>query len=103
MPTEDEIEELLDNCTSEWTWIYGVYGMMFTSNINGNSIFLPAAGFRWDSSYVCPDSWGSYWSSTLHPDGSGYAYYFNFGSDDLHWDDYDARCFGYSVRPVVRN
>ena len=44
MPTKDELKELLDNCTFEWTQINGVNGYKVTG-INGNSIFIPAAGF----------------------------------------------------------
>ena len=45
MPTQDEMQELLDNCTQVWTTQNGVNGRLFTGP-NGNSIFLPAAGGR---------------------------------------------------------
>ena len=48
MPTYDDFEELFDNCDYEWTTLNGVDGMKFTSKTNGNSIFLPAAGYRWE-------------------------------------------------------
>ena len=42
----------------------GVKGRTFTSTINGNSIFLPAAGFR-DGVYIGAEgSYGYYWSSS---------------------------------------
>lgn len=43
MPTKDEFQELLDNCTWEWTQISGVNGYKITGS-NGNSIFIPATG-----------------------------------------------------------
>jgi len=49
MPTITEIQELLDNTTSEWTTQNGVYGRKFTSKSNGNAVFLPAAGYRYGS------------------------------------------------------
>ena len=49
MPTMEHIGELFDNCTSEWTTLNGVNGYKFTGP-NGNSIFLPAAGYRWEDS-----------------------------------------------------
>lgn len=43
MPTKEEMQELIDNCTWEWTQINGINGFRVSSS-NGNSIFLPAAG-----------------------------------------------------------
>ena len=98
MPTLDDIKELLDNCTSEWTTLNDVNGMKFTSNINGNSIFLPAAGRRWDTSSVSNVGvFGYYWSSTLNP--SSNAYYLYFRSDYVHWNGLMNQ-IGQSVRPV---
>ena len=99
MPTEDEFEELMDNCISEWTTLNGVKGRKFTSKKNGSSIFLPAAGWRY---YDCLDnvgSIGSYWSSSL---GTGYpsnAYGFDFYSDYVD-TNYGGRYNGQPVRPV---
>lgn len=49
LPSLDQIEELSDDfyTTTEWTTLNGIYGRKVTSNINGNSIFLPAGGY-WD-------------------------------------------------------
>lgn len=64
MPRQSEVEELLKKCTTEWTTMNGVKGRTFTSTINGNSIFLPAAGFR-DGDYLGAEgSYGYYWSSS---------------------------------------
>ena len=46
MPTIEECQELINNCTVEWTKKNGVYGCKFISKKNGNSIFLPATGIR---------------------------------------------------------
>lgn len=67
MPSEDQIQELYDNCTEECTTINGVNGRLFISNINGASLFLPTAGDRWGSSFY-NGPWvlsGHYWSRTL--------------------------------------
>ena len=102
MPTLDDINELLDNCTSEWTTLNGVKGRKFTSNINGNSIFLPAAGGRWYGGRYYAGESGHYWSSTQLPDGSDYVYGLGFRSGNANWGNY-GRDGGQSVRPVVRN
>ena len=47
MPTQTEIQELLENTENEWVEDFngsGVNGRKFSSKINGNSIFIPAAG-----------------------------------------------------------
>ena len=45
MPTDAEMTELKNQCTWTWTIQNGVNGYEVTSNSNGNSIFLPAAGW----------------------------------------------------------
>ena len=98
MPTYDELNELLNNCTWTWTTQNGVNGYK-VKGPNGNSIFLPASGYRYGSSLGYAGSYGYYWSST--PDGSYYyAYYLNFGSDD-HRMGYFDRYYGRIVRPVL--
>jgi uncharacterized protein (TIGR02145 family) len=106
MPTLDDIKELFDNCTAEWTTLNGVNGRKLTSNINGNSIFLPAAGWRYrrDDYLINAGLDCYYWSSTQSPSDSGYAFGLDFYKGDAHWDIFDlSRRNGQSVRPVVRN
>jgi len=68
MPTRADWQELLDNCTDEWTTINGTVGRKFTSNVNGNSIFLPAAGFIDGTDVVLEESnmLGYSWSSSVY-------------------------------------
>ena len=97
MPTLNEIKELLDECTWEWTTMNGVYGRKVTGP-NGNSIFLPAAGYRYDTSLYFAGSGGYYWSATPGS-GSNCAYYLFFYSGNGGWDGY-YRYYGFTVRPV---
>ena len=107
MPTEAEQDELRHNCT--WTWYSsgnseygGVAGYKVTSNIEGytdRSIFLPAAGYRNDTSLDYVGCYGGYWSSSLYMGNLVNAY--------CLWIDPDCvgggcgfRDDGYSVRPV---
>lgn len=99
MPTISEWTELLYNCTSEWTILNGVYGRKFTSRKNGNSIFLPAAGYRNNGYLLSVGSYGFYWSSSLYPDYPLSAYGLYFYSDGMG-TYYDRRLLGLSVRPV---
>ena len=104
MPTINECQELIDNCTSEWMTLNGVNGRMFTSNINGNSIFLPATGIRVDGDSGGINKWGRFWSSTQST-SSDWAYCLDSNSDYVSADthvSYD-RKYGITVRPVYGN
>lgn len=101
MPTLDDIKELYANCKSEWTTYKGVKGEKFTSKINGNSIFLPAAGFRINGDLKFAGDYGLYWSSTQYPDNLSYAHRLGFGSGGIEM--YGVRRFGQNVRPVMKN
>ena len=97
MPTLDEMQELLDECTWTWTTMNGVYGRKVTGP-NGNSIFLPAAGFRYDTSLYNAGSYGDYWSATPGGD-SYYACDLGFDSGDCGWSSCN-RDYSFTVRPV---
>ena len=98
MPTQSEHQELLSNCTWEWTTLNDVYGYKVTGP-NGNYIFLPAAGYRYGSSSRYVGSYGRYWSSSPCEDDDSDAYYllFRSGFHNLGCED---RYYGRSVRPV---
>jgi uncharacterized protein (TIGR02145 family) len=98
IPTKDEWQELLDNITAEWTTQNGVAGRKFTA-ANGNSIFLPAAGFLSDSELYYAGSFGGYWSSSLYTDGPYSAWDVSFVSGSQGVGSI-YRCFGQSVRAV---
>lgn len=112
-PDKAQWDELRDNLTHDWTMQNGVSGVIFTAK-NGQTLFLPAAGVRWDSDLVGAGSRGDYWSRSLdtlnfdhhHP----YAAWHLYISSEL-WAD-GKRAFGvleyhrdggYSIRPVLGN
>ena len=99
MPTNAEQEELLNNCTWTWTTQNGVNGYKVTSKTNGNSIFLPSAGYRYGTSVNSVGSNGNYWSSSLYESTPNYAYDLYFYSGNVDWN-YDDRSLGRSVRAV---
>ena len=108
MPTDDDWTELRNaqNCTWEWTTKNGVYGSMVTSIRNGNSVFLPAGGWRNGSSLSDSNLGrvGCYWSSTLTIGPySAYTMYFLGGGTTIspHHGGTN-RPFGLSVRPVFK-
>ena len=98
MPTFEEWQELYNNTTVTWTTQNGVNGRLFTA-ANGNSLFLPAAGYRSNSGLFYAGSYGFYWSSSLYTGYPYYAWGFGFGSDNYEMGN-SGRYSGQSVRPV---
>ena len=98
MPTENEFKELMDNCT--WTWITqnGVSGYKVTSIVNGNYIFLPAGGYRKDTS-IYDTSRGYYWISKSHSN-VGISRHHHFYNGHKSVGSYNRYC-GHLVRPVI--
>lgn len=93
LPTIEQLDELKNQCT--WTWMGSGYKVV---GPNGNSIYLPAAGYRSCRGLVYGvGSGGYYWSSAPYGSDSAYYLYFNSGYVDM---DYSGRCYGESVRLV---
>ena len=99
MPTIEEWRELMEECTWTYATQSGVNGYLITG-LNGNSIFLPAAGIRNYTYLYDVGSGGYYWSSCLHVLNSYTAWYMSFDSDDVYTGNV-ARHLGHSVRPVT--
>ena len=103
IPTQSEFQELIDNTTKEWTQVNGVNGYRFTSNKEGyqnNSIFIPAAGCREDSSFDGQGIHGEVWSSSVDTSDAWTLYF--YGSDDFAPDSESFRYRGHSVRGVFK-
>lgn len=98
MPSAAEFQELFDNCTSVWTTQNGVIGRLFTSKVNGNSIFFPAAGYYDGTSLEAKEEEGCYWSSTYL--SASDALYLNFTDDSINTKANISRVLGQSVRAV---
>ena len=98
MPTKAELDELRYNCTWNWTTLNGVNGYTVTGP-NGNSIFLPAAGYRYGTEVGSRGSDGYYWSLSLSSGLSNCAYYLGSLSG-TYGRSLNYRCYGQSVRPV---
>lgn len=99
MPTLAEWVELENNCTSTWTSQNGVKGRKVTGP-NGNSIFLPAAGYKDGTSLGYASTFGVYWSSSLNTDRPDDAWSLGFDSEDMGMFSGYYRYHGISVRPV---
>ena len=73
MPTHEEIKELEEKCTWEWTMLNGCNGYKVTAP-NGNSIFLPAAGYRDKEKIIKINTIGSFWASTINGFDNNYSW-----------------------------
>ena len=98
MPTYEEQQELLNNCTWTWTTQNGINGYKVIGP-NSNSIFLPAVGYCNGLSIGLVGSYGFYWSSTPN-ENSCFAYSLGFYSSNQYMD-FNYRFRGQSVRPVI--
>lgn len=98
IPTKAELDELANNCSWEWTTENGVNGYSVTGQ-NGNSIFLPAAG------YIIPDGLkydgteGFYFSKTLSSTYTSHGHGLYLSSEGKYVG-HDIRSFGLTIRPV---
>ncbi len=99
LPTRGELEELLESCEWEWTTEGGHNGYRVTGQ-SGNSIFLPAAGWRNGSERDDDGDYGCYWSSTPFESNSFYPYFLLWFRQDDRGVDWFDRLDGRSVRPV---
>ena len=111
--TKEQCDELLKYTNSYWINNYdpnklvhnhnddgirGLNGRVFIGK-DGNQLFIPAAGYCYDSDIRHVGMYSRLWTSRLSLGDPSYAHYFYFNSDLIDRRDY-CRCYGFSVRPV---
>ena len=99
MPTKVQQDELLDKCKWAWTTMGGHNGYEIVGP-NGNSIFMPAAGYCDVSKLIYAGTYGYYWSCSLVSNNQMNAYnlYINAQGKDVNSSN---RHYGHNVRPVL--
>ena len=95
LPSEKDWKELFDNSSYSWNEERKGYDV---TGPNGNSIFLPAAGFRGGDIVVSVGSYGHYWSLSVCDESRAFGVFFSSGY--LNHQDYGYRYDGFSVRLV---
>lgn len=93
IPTEEEFNELINNCSYSFTKINNILGFLFTSSNNGESIFFPATSYASDP----PD--GYYWSSSLNVSYCYSALRMELNISTVHLGSC-MRYYGSPIRPV---
>ena len=102
MPTEAQVQELIDETNSEWATIDGVAGRKFTNKSDSSKyIFIPAAGYFISGSHINEGSYGHVWSSSLYTEAIQYSYFLHF--NDTYTTTYSGqgRSYAFSVRGVL--
>ena len=110
MPTIGEVQQLVDSCTWEYAVIGETEGAVVTGP-NGNSIFIPAAGYKVDDSDVSElNECAYYWTASLDGESSARTFFFGIRLDPEaevetkiisdYYSSYDERYYGQSVRAV---
>ena len=99
IPDETEMNELIEECDWEWTTDHDINGFRITGP-NGNSIFLPAAGYMNGTLLDYAGDNGLYWGSTPFKSNPIYSYGLGFLSSYQGYG-IDHRYYGYSIRPVT--
>lgn len=97
MPTNNQINELIDKCTWEWMQIEDINGYRITGP-NGNSIFLPAAGQKSNEYLLNENKVLRYWG-----DGDYKSEYGDCIISDAREiiNHICQKYYGISIRPVI--
>lgn len=99
-PTIQELSELDDPTNCKWTWDNKRRGYVVESLKNGNSIFLPAAGFHDEYGFRGEGEYGEYWSSSVSDVIPTSALYLTFSPTE-HSTYNNQRNVGHNVRAVT--
>ena len=114
-PRLADMYELATQCTWIWATVNGVNGFNVVSNINGNHIFLPAAGFMNTPASIASGNEGvldqgvvgGYWTTTPYSEeidggtnSNTKACFLDFSSA-YYITDWALRRNGFSIRPVI--
>lgn len=102
-PSIDDFKELLERTTFRCCKLNGAWGYLFTCKENGNSIFLPLAGFTDESDNFFIGKRGRYWSSSISSNSTMEAKMFSLDkpTNPVHSRS-EERYLGFSIRPVYK-
>lgn len=98
LPNVADLNELIDNCTNIWTTLDGIHGRQFTSNINGQVLFIPVVGCYNGTSLLAYDSSGHYWTSEPNTDASARNLWLQ--QNQIVPSNGIGKHFGCSIRPI---
>lgn len=111
IPTNNEFNLLDENCTCVWTTQNGVKGMLFTSKVNKNTIFMPYSPSRYGN-YLYFSGWNTvsgtyyegmdYWCANLNSTEKFRASIFVINNSNSCWIGRGGKRYqGLPIRPVT--
>lgn len=103
MPTTEQIDELVNKTENEWVDDYqgtGVAGQVFISMKYDNTMFIPASGYRLNTSVYGQGAIVGLWTSTLDDDDPLFGFLGDFNSHNFNLGSI-GRYYGYCVRGVL--
>ena len=105
MPIQEDIRNLMANAITTWTCNYqnsGVAGMVFTDiTDNTKELFFPAASSCANDRTYDLNSYGCYWYRSLYLDNRFCANRLFFNFNEIIWNDYSYRDFGFPIRGIL--
>lgn len=100
-PTQKDFVELVEYCSFSWGYdSNSVYGCYITG-ANGNSIFLPAAGFKILGTPQVVGSDIYYWTDNEHEPGFAYALQGSAGNDISVYQTWNTEYAMFPIRPIA--
>lgn len=100
LPSQSDWEELMNDCFWSWDVQNGMQGMLVRGP-NGNTLFLPAAGYMAQGKISSFNDYGAYWTCDAAPANPGCSWSLFFGMDFVYWNPFYQVCSA-SVRPVTK-
>lgn len=101
MPTYTDMLEFQSYTNSEWTEQNGVKGRLFTSRVNGNTLFMPASGTYKGTDLKDKGTKGYYWAGEINSINSPHrACSLEFDESEYFTSNCNYRCYGQTIRPI---
>ena len=100
IPTMEQYEELKKHCSISFITNNDAQGCLFTSNLNGNSVFFPAGGYKYEAQIEHFQNRGFYLSRECYSYSLYYGVEICVDNNKILWTSLGSRYSGASIRPV---
>jgi hypothetical protein len=98
LPTKEEMEELINKCTWKWEKVGDKYGYTVKGK-NGNSIFMPAAGYKVGIFDSKVGNTLAYWTGSCYNSSDAYS----LNANDSYSIYQNRKWSALTIRPVTTN
>ena len=103
IPSKEDYSELIYRCDIKRCKLNNVWGFLFTSKVNGNSLFIPLAGRMDQTKTNFKDSYGFYWSNALDKTETAFIFWLepNEVKNNAVASKSSERYLGLPIRPIT--